>query len=641
MLLKLIKNVTSTMVSSPSNITRITVTFGLNLLNTAVNLAAPYAFVSALADEEDETVQLALFLYSSYAIGWGLGRILPYIRNMLLHPMGTELAFSLTNKVMEQYYALPMEYRASNTNAPAVQHFGAAYEHIGRTFITNLCGAAIPSAVEVIAVTCVTAYFYHQISLVFLGISIVYAGSLFFGAKVVGKAQNNYIANLFEGYEYIIAQLDQYENAHYYGNIDYEINNLRVALGKLNSAYNTSLIKTDTVSLVQTVIVSIGFIGISILAGHNVLKDSYKNNDYVWIVFYTLIFSNALSDLARSINLLYGNYANFKELQNYLDKESELNNKTSYRLSELKIDEANIVFENVTFSYKERKVLANVSFEVPAHKTTVVVGLSGQGKSTILKLLLGFYKPQAGNIKIAGNDIEKFRHKSIVDKMAIVPQSSNIFSGTLFENIKYGNLDANKQEVYTASECAGLNDFTYKYGFDASVGEKGAKLSGGQKQRISIARAYLRKDSPYLVLDEPTSSLDPQTEEQVLQNLNELIKSQKKTTLLITHKLNTVNYLDNVDNVIVLNDGTIAEKGTVSELLSRNGIFAKQMSIANKQFKLYKEIKQTQSIPEEDEEWEVVETSKDVANSKEEEVATEKTSLLGHKKNNNKTFGYS
>ncbi|WP_273334075.1 ABC transporter ATP-binding protein [Dictyoglomus turgidum] len=227
-----------------------------------------------------------------------------------------------------------------------------------------------------------------------------------------------------------------------------------------------------------------------------------------------------------------------------------------------------VEFENVTFSYGDsNNVLDNVSFKIRKGEKVAIVGESGSGKSTIVKLILGFYKPVKGCIKIMGLDIDKWDLKSLRNIISVANQDVYLFPESVKENIKYGNYNADDERIINSAKKVLAYDFVIRFpnGLNTRVGERGVFLSGGQRQRLSIARAIL-KNSPILLLDEPTSSLDSESESLVLQALNNLIRD--KTALIIAHRLSTVK---DADNIMVIEEGNIVEEGTHQELLLRNG----------------------------------------------------------------------
>ncbi|UCC27255.1 MAG: ABC transporter ATP-binding protein [Candidatus Bathyarchaeota archaeon] len=241
--------------------------------------------------------------------------------------------------------------------------------------------------------------------------------------------------------------------------------------------------------------------------------------------------------------------------------------------------EGSIAFQNVTFGYHPTDpVLKNVAFSVESGRTLAIVGPTGAGKSSIVRLLSRFYEPQAGTITVDGHDIRNVTLTSLHNQMGVVLQEPFLFSGTVMENIRYGKLDATTEEIQNIATLVGAHEFITSLadGYETEVGERGMRLSVGQRQLISFARALLR-DPPMLILDEATSSLDPYTELKIKKGLNVLLKD--RTSLVIAHRLSTVRQ---ADNIIVVNDGQIVEEGTHKKLMRRKGLYHR---LYDKQFK--------------------------------------------------------
>ncbi|XP_019787723.1 iron-sulfur clusters transporter ABCB7, mitochondrial isoform X5 [Tursiops truncatus] len=235
---------------------------------------------------------------------------------------------------------------------------------------------------------------------------------------------------------------------------------------------------------------------------------------------------------------------------------------------------ATVAFDNVHFEYIEgQKVLSGISFEVPAGKKVAIVGGSGSGKSTIVRLLFRFYEPQKGNIYLAGQNIQDVSLESLRRAVGVVPQDAVLFHNTIYYNLLYGNINASPEEVYAVAKLAGLHDAILRmpHGYDTQVGERGLKLSGGEKQRVAIARAIL-KDPPVILYDEATSSLDSITEETILGAMRDAVKH--RTSVFIAHRLSTVV---DADEIIVLDQGKVAERGTHHGLLANPGSIYSEM----------------------------------------------------------------
>lgn len=229
----------------------------------------------------------------------------------------------------------------------------------------------------------------------------------------------------------------------------------------------------------------------------------------------------------------------------------------------------NIEIRDLSFSYKESKVLDDVTLDINENELTAFVGYSGSGKSTLIKLISRFYDPDEGTIKIGGIDLAKADPYKLMDKFSVVFQDVYLFKDTIYNNIKFGNEDASKDEIINAAKMAGAYDFIIKKenGFGTMIGQGGATLSGGEKQRISIARAIL-KDAPIILLDEATSSLDPENELIIQEAISNLIKN--KTVIVVAHKLRSVM---GANKIVVLNKGKVEEVGKHEELIKNNGLY--------------------------------------------------------------------
>jgi subfamily B ATP-binding cassette protein MsbA len=230
-----------------------------------------------------------------------------------------------------------------------------------------------------------------------------------------------------------------------------------------------------------------------------------------------------------------------------------------------------IEFEDVSFCYEDGSpVLNKVSFEIKPGQVAALVGPTGAGKSSIISLIPRFYEPNSGTIKIDGTDVKKFRQRSLREQISFVLQDTMLFRAPLWQNIAYGKPEATREEIIRAAEMANAAEFIDKMpeGYDTIVGERGMTLSGGQRQRIAIARAVIR-NAPILILDEPSSGLDANSEKQVFDALDKLMKD--RTTIVIAHRLSTIQ---TADVIFVIDDGAIVEQGTHDQLLKSGGLYS-------------------------------------------------------------------
>lgn len=295
--------------------------------------------------------------------------------------------------------------------------------------------------------------------------------------------------------------------------------------------------------------------------------------DLFSFIIYTGIIGGAIAGLGNLYTTLAGAVGASERIMEILASEGEFDNNEVPKESEIKV-EGRLAFEEIDFSYPARpdmEVLKSISFEVEKGEKVALVGVSGSGKSTIVKLLLRFYEPDSGQIKLDGKSIDHYDVRTLRNCFALVPQEVMLFGGTIRENIEYGKPGAGLDEVYQAAKLANALEFIEQFstGFETVVGDRGVKLSGGQRQRIAIARAIL-KNPKLLILDEATSSLDADSEQVVQEALDNLL--QGRTAIIIAHRLATIR---NADKILVLDKGYIVEQGTHSELIGKEGLYQK------------------------------------------------------------------
>lgn len=297
--------------------------------------------------------------------------------------------------------------------------------------------------------------------------------------------------------------------------------------------------------------------------------------DFAAFLLYIGNFLNPIRKLVNFVEQYQSGVSGFKRFVEIMEKEVEKDDPGAQDIFDIKGD---ISFKDVSFAYDDNKeVLKNISFDIEAGKTVALVGPSGGGKTTLCHLIPRFYEIEDGSISIDNIDIRKFTRRSLRKNIGIVQQDVFLFTGTIYENIQCGRFDASREEVYEAAKKANIHDYIMSLpeGYDTYVGERGVKLSGGQKQRISIARVSL-KNPPILILDEATSALDNATELLIQKSLEELARG--RTTLIVAHRLSTIK---NADEIIVLTDQGIREKGSHQELLEKRGIYSE---LYNSQF---------------------------------------------------------
>ena len=307
-----------------------------------------------------------------------------------------------------------------------------------------------------------------------------------------------------------------------------------------------------------------------VFGGWLIAKGLMEPVDLAMYALYIGIFINPIQILVELIEMMQKGLSGFRRFLEVMDTAPEIKDPPDAR--ELTDVKGRVCYEDVSFHYSDddTPVLSHVSFEIPAGRSIALVGPSGSGKTTICSLLPRFYDVTGGRITIDGKDVRTLSLKSLRSQIGMVQQDVYLFSGTIRDNIAYGRPGASMDEIIEAARRANIHDFISELpdGYDTFVGERGARLSGGQKQRISIARVFL-KNPPILILDEATSALDNESERWIQQSLEEL--SRDRTTITIAHRLSTIR---NADEIIVITEDGIAERGTHESLLAKGGIYA-------------------------------------------------------------------
>ncbi|MDY3017181.1 ABC transporter ATP-binding protein [Blautia sp.] len=307
-----------------------------------------------------------------------------------------------------------------------------------------------------------------------------------------------------------------------------------------------------------------------VFGGWLIARGKMNAGDLAMYALYIGIFVSPIQILVELIEMMQKGFSGFRRFLEVMETEPEIVNAPD--AEPLKNVKGEVSYEDVSFHYSddETLVLDHISFKIPAGRSIALVGPSGSGKTTICSLLPRFYDATGGRITVDGQDVRKLTLESLRNQIGLVQQDIYLFGGSIKENIAYGKPSASMDEIIDAAKKANIHDFIMSLpdGYDTFVGERGTRLSGGQKQRISIARVFL-KNPPILILDEATSALDNESERWIQKSLEEL--SKNRTTITIAHRLSTIR---NADEILVVADNGIAERGTHEELLARNGIYA-------------------------------------------------------------------
>jgi subfamily B ATP-binding cassette protein MsbA len=345
------------------------------------------------------------------------------------------------------------------------------------------------------------------------------------------------------------------------------------SLERVELALRARSLKARLAPIVE-VIVAAGTFLVLWFGARMVLSGTLSAGSLILFIMYLKKMYKPMQELSKMVDDYSKAVVGYERVREVLDTERDVQDVRGAR-SAPKF-RGKIEFEHVAFCYEPKlPVLKDVSFAIEPGTVAALVGPTGAGKTTIASLVPRFYDPDSGTVKIDGEDVRRFRLKSLREQVSFVLQETVLFHGTLWRNIAYGKPEASREEILQAAEMANAREFIEKMpdGYDTVIGERGVTLSGGQRQRIAIARAVIR-DSPVLVLDEPSSGLDAASEKLVFDALDRLMKG--KTSIVIAHRLSTVR---SADVIFVVNDGRVVERGRHEELLRMGGLYAELYEI--------------------------------------------------------------
>jgi ATP-binding cassette subfamily B protein len=371
-----------------------------------------------------------------------------------------------------------------------------------------------------------------------------------------------------------VDSLLNYETVKYFNNEHYELSRYGETLSQWENAAVKSITTMSMLNFGQAFIIAVGVTTIMIFAAGGVTAGNMTLGDLVLINALMLQLFVPLNTLGIVYRQITYSLADMDMLVKLLQKDTEI--KDAQDAKQLEVSAAQIEFDNVSFSYnQDREILNNVSITIPSGHKVAVVGPSGAGKSTIARLLFRFYDVTEGAVRIDGQDVRECTQESLHENIAVVPQDTVLFNESIYFNIQYAKPGASKEEIEQAARLANIHDFIEQLPkqYETVVGERGLKLSGGEKQRIAIARAVL-KNPRIIIFDEATSSLDSQSENMILNAMQEV--TQGVTTLVIAHRLSTIV---DADSIYVFDHGRMVESGSHRELLAQQGIYANMWAL--------------------------------------------------------------
>lgn len=513
-----------------------------------------------------------------FLVAWALiqlsGAVFLRFKQIWVNRLGNKVSFDLMNGSIAHLVRLPMSFHKQKKIGEIIQRFSRADQYLYNMMDQALFGV-IPSLISSFLAFGIILWVNWGLALIYLVFILIYFVITIRGTNPIIKFQRK-LNKLFEGYYGNI--FDRTPNI-----ISIKSNTRERFENEKNESYidkfvivsERQMVMWMNVYFIQSVVKTFSFITLFGLGIFLVSRGEASIGQFVMLLSY-------INMLADSIDRLGGNYKRLQEGLTTINKSERIFKETTEEYEtdnpvKIEYPKGDIVFENVSFSYEDEKVLEDISFKVKAGQMVAIVGKSGEGKSTLVDLISRYNIPQQGKILFDGIDIARLNLEDLRKNIAIVPQEINLFNDSIKNNIAYANLEASEEEIIQAAKLANCHHFIDKFPkkYEQIVGEKGVKLSTGQKQRVAIARAILRNPR-ILILDEATSALDSESEKYVQSALEEVMKD--RTTFVIAHRLSTIR---KADLILVIENGRIVESGDHKELMNHGGVYKKLSELQN------------------------------------------------------------
>ena len=540
----------------------------------AITVYVPFLYrdaTNALSQASPSTVAIAVpvMLIVAYGVGRVLMVVLAQVRDAIFAKVSQNAVRALALQTFRHLHALSLRFhleRRTGGLSRVIERGTKAIDLLLRFSVFNI----IPTILELAFVTVIFIWAFNVWFAVVTAVTIAfYIAFTFAITEWRTRFHREMNALDTEANTKAIDSLLNFETVKYFGNEEYEAKRFDASMQRYERAAVKTMTTLSTLNSGQTAIFTIGLTALMLMAAQAIAHRTMTIGDFVMVNAYLIQLYLPLNLLGTVYREIRQALIDMETMFDLLEIPSEVEDAPDAR--PLAVGGGDIVFENVSFFYdKDRGILDDISFHVPAGRTLAIVGPSGAGKSTISRILFRFYDISKGRVLIDGQDIRDVTQTSLRAVVGMVPQDTVLFNDTIRYNIRYGRPDATDAEVEAAAAQAQIADFIARLpkGYDSAVGERGLKLSGGEKQRVAIARTIL-KNPPILILDEATSALDTHTEKEIQAALKRI--SENRTTLIIAHRLSTVV---DADEIIVLDHGRIAERGRHEALLALGGKYA-------------------------------------------------------------------
>ncbi|MBJ6987359.1 ABC transporter ATP-binding protein/permease [Devosia sp. MC521] len=581
--------------------TRVMLAIGALLLSKVATTLIPFAYKGVIDSldgaQPDKQLILGLAVPIALVIAYVLGNVIDagfqQLRDVLFASVGQNAVRKLALQTFHHMHKLSLRFhlqRRTGGLSRVIERGTKGIEAVVRFAMLNIA----PTIVEFIIVGVIFVWLF---GISYLGVLVVMIWAyLYFTIKAsnwriaIRRDMND---SDTDANGKAIDSLLNFETVKYFANEKMEAARFDKAMAR----YERSAVRIWTslgfLNFGQALIFYSGFLIISIMSIRGVMDGTLTLGDFVLLNTFLMQIYRPLNFIGFVYRELRQGLTDIEEMFKLLDQDPEIQDKPTAK--PLTVTGPVIRFEDVTFHYDpDRAILKGVSFEVPAGKTVAIVGPTGAGKSTISRLLFRFYDVTGGRITIDGQDLRDVTQESLRSAIGMVPQDTVLFNDTIGYNIQYGRPGASTEEVKEAARMAQVGDFITRLpkGYETPVGERGLKLSGGEKQRVAIARTILKSPS-ILILDEATSALDTKTERDIQQALDEV--SRNRTTVVIAHRLSTVV---NADEILVLRDGLVAERGNHTSLLAQDGLYAQMWSRQREATEAEEKLAQTKDDPD-------------------------------------------
>lgn len=501
-------------------------------------------------------------------IVWALESLYEYWLKVAWRNLAQEVQHDLRKETYNHVQNLELAYFEDKSTGQLISILNDDINQLER-FLDDGANDLIQVVTTVVIIGAIFFSISPTIALIsFVPVPFIIFGSLYFQKKIQPRYQA--VRNQVGGLNSLLANnISGMSTIKSYGAQEHESKRLEEQSQKYSEVNRWAIRLSSSFSPLIRMVILVGFLASMLLGGYYVEQGVLAVGSYSVVIFMTQRLLWPLTRLGQTLDLYQRAMASTQRIFHLLDTQIQLKDgKQALKKSQVK---GEVSFKDVSFRYQTgEEVLHNMSFDIQAGKTYALVGATGSGKSTLIKLLLRFYDPSEGEILLDGQDIKEVKLHDLRKTVSYVHQDPFLFHGTVLDNIRYGSFDKTEEEVIQAAKLAEANEFIEKLpgAYHTVVGERGQKLSGGQRQRLAIARAVL-KDSPIFIFDEATSSVDNETEAAIQRSLERI--TQNKTTFVVAHRLSTIV---NADQIYLIENGQIKERGAHDELVKGQGAYA-------------------------------------------------------------------